>query len=141
MPDAIQPLWDFLVSPRTLGVLSGASVVMFVASLLGMPVLVARLPKDYFLRTGQDGPPSRIKSSSGRMAFRVGKNLIGFVLFLAGVAMLALPGQGLLTILVSVVLMDVPKKREFLLHIVRRPRVLAALNAIRRRAKRQPLEV
>ena len=38
----------------------------------------------------------------------IAKNLLGFVLIVAGIAMLVLPGQGLLTIVVGVVLMNFP---------------------------------
>lgn len=40
------------------------------------------------------------------------KNIVGAVLFLGGLAMLFLPGQGLLTMLIGISLMDFPRKRE-----------------------------
>jgi drug/metabolite transporter (DMT)-like permease len=43
-----------------------------------------------------------------RFAFGVGKNLLGVAFVLAGVMMLVLPGQGVLTIVVGAVLADFP---------------------------------
>ena len=67
------------------------------------------------------------------------KNLGGYALVGAGVAMLVLPGQGLLTILIGLGLIDFPGKREFERWIVCRRPVGRALNWMRRRAHRPPL--
>ena len=131
---------DFFTSPRVLAVLSTASIVFFVASVIGIPWLIARLPEDYFClrraRTsliGVDG--SRLKS-----LLRVLKNVVGAILLLAGIPMLVLPGQGLITILVAIALLDVPGKRRLLARIAARPRISAALNEIRRRRGAPPLD-
>ena len=58
---------------------------------------------------------------------------------LAGIAMLALPGQGILTILVGITLLNFPGKRRLELRIVRQRRVLRAINWMRAKAKRPPL--
>ena len=74
------------------------------------------------------------------MSVRLAKNGLGVVLLAAGIAMLVLPGQGLLTLVVALILLDFPGKRRLQRRIVYAPRVLAALNALRRRAGREPLE-
>ena len=99
-----------------------ASVVMFVGSLLAMPVLLGQIPADYFL-------PERMADADRKhpllrwMLFGL-KNLLGTVLLLAGVVMLFTPGQGVLTILVGLFLLDFPGKRRLELWLIRRPRVL-----------------
>ncbi|MFB3064894.1 MAG: PGPGW domain-containing protein [Planctomycetota bacterium] len=62
-----------------------------------------------------------------RLCALAGKNLLAVVLVVAGVAMLFLPGQGILTILVGLGLLSVPGKRKLELWIVRRPAVLRAI--------------
>ena len=116
----------------TLGVIS---LVMFVATLLALPVIVAYLPQNYFVR------PRRARREIGptNWVWLVGKNFIGVTLIVAGVAMLLLPGQGLLTILVGLMLTNFPGKRTLERWIVGRPRVLASLNWLRKKCDRPPL--
>ena len=56
-----------------------------------------------------------------------------------GLAMLVLPGQGVITILVGITLLNFPGKRRLELRIVRQRPVLLAINWIRARANRPPL--
>jgi len=61
------------------------------------------------------------------------RNLLGAVLLLAGVAMLVLPGQGLLTMVIGLCLMDFPGKRKVLDWLVGRAAIQQGLNWIRRK--------
>jgi hypothetical protein len=49
------------------------------------------------------------------------------------------PGQGVLTILLGIMLLDFPGKRGLEASIVRRPRVLHAINSVRGRFDKPPL--
>jgi len=69
------------------------------------------------------------------------KNVVGWLLVGAGVAMLVLPGQGILTLLVGLTLVNFPGKRDLELWLVRRVPVRRALDWIRRRAGRPPLQL
>ncbi|HMJ13151.1 MAG TPA: PGPGW domain-containing protein, partial [Polyangiaceae bacterium] len=69
------------------------------------------------------------------------RNLLGLVLLVCGVLMVFLPGQGLLTIMAALVLLEFPGKHRLERAIVAAPPVLRALNAIRRRAGRPPLDL
>lgn len=131
---------DWLFSPGVLAALSTLSIVFFIASVLGIPWLVARLPEDYFCE--RRDRPSLLHLSDPRMrvVLRVIKNAAGVILLLAGLAMLVLPGQGIITMLASMILLDFPAKRRLLGRIVARPHVLSTLNRIRRRANQPPLE-
>ena len=71
----------------------------------------------------------------------IGKNVLGAVLMIAGVAMLVLPGQGLLTMVLGFLLIDFPGKYRLERWLVARPMVHRPLNWIRRRAGREPLKV
>jgi hypothetical protein len=132
---------DWLWNPALLAVLSAASIALFVASLLAIPWFVARLPADYFCLHRDRPSLLHVENPSLRKLLKVGKNLLGALLLLAGIAMLLLPGQGIITILVSLVLLDFPGKRRFLSRLVARPHVAKTLNGIRRRRGEPPLEL
>jgi hypothetical protein len=124
-----------------LGWMTGASAAMFVASLVMVPWLVARIPADYFTSARRHG---RLPSHHGlavRLALRVGRNLLGYVVLAAGVAMLVLPGQGLLTMLIGIMLVDFPGKYRLERWIIAHGPVLRSINWLRRRAGREPLIV
>lgn len=120
-----------------LGILSG---VMFLASLLAVPWLFARLPADYFVR---ERP--HLQEDGWRwyrwLAGKLFKNLLGAVLFLAGAVMLGLPGQGIVTMLIGLTLIDYPGKRALELRIIRRPKILRGINWMRSRYRQPPLVV
>lgn len=67
------------------------------------------------------------------------KNLVGVVFLLAGIAMLVLPGQGLLTVLIGISLIDFPGKHRLEARLVSQRLVLQAINAVRHRFGRPPL--
>jgi hypothetical protein len=123
------------------GPLAIASAILFVGSLLALPWLVAQIPRDYFLTGVSHRLPWADRHPLVRGAFVIGKNLLGVVFLIAGIAMLVLPGQGLLTMVVGLVLVDFPGKGRLLRRIVAQPTVLSALNWLRRRAHREPLVV
>ncbi len=54
---------------------------------------------------------------------------------------LRVPGQGILTILIGIMLLDLPGTRNLELKLVRRPHVLGAINRIRARFHKPPLEL
>jgi hypothetical protein len=119
-----------------LGILS---VIMFIATLLAVPLIVARIPTTYFIRKHQPSP--RQPRSSARMLWLVLKNILGIFLLLGGLAMLVLPGQGVLTILLGIMLMNFPGKYELERYIIQQPTVLRAVNWMRLRANRPALIV
>jgi hypothetical protein len=122
-----------------LAILGVVSIVTFIATLVLVPILVARLPEDYFSH------PRRRRSRWGerhpvlRAVVLIAKNLLGVVLVLAGVGMMFLPGQGVLTILIGLMLVNFPGKYRLERWIARRRSVMRAMNWLRRRAHRPPL--
>lgn len=119
--------------------IAGLSVGVFVGTILIVPVLLARMRTDYFV--GRRHPPAVSKLHPVvRWAARIAKNLVGAGLVLAGTAMLVLPGQGIVTVLLGLAMLDVPGKRRLELRLVRRARVRRSIDWIRRRAGRPPLE-
>lgn len=66
--------------------------------------------------------------------------MLGSFLVLAGVVMLFTPGQGVLTLLLGLSLVDFPGKRTLERRIVQRPTVLKLVNHMRAKADRPPLQ-
>jgi len=116
--------------------LAAGSVATFLLSAVAIPMAVARMPADYFTRR-----PPRLKNHPLRLAGRVLKNMLGLSFALAGLTMLVLPGQGVLTLLIGISLMDFPRKRELEGRLVRLSAVQGAAQWLRRRAGRPPLKV
>jgi hypothetical protein len=75
-----------------------------------------------------------------RPATLVVKNVIGAVLLVAGLVMLVVPGQGLLTIAVGLMLVDFPGKFRLERWLATRRPVWKAINWLRARAGREALE-
>jgi hypothetical protein len=122
-----------LVHPKLWLVLGMLSIVALVATLVLVPIALARLPKDYFLRD-----PGR---SSMPLPLRVLKNVLGVLLVLVGVLMLVLPGQGIITIALGLGLVDFPGRRRLELGVIGRPAVIRSVNALRHKLGREPLEL
>jgi len=78
-----------------------------------------------------------------RAVARVGKNLAGLVLILLGLVMAlpGVPGQGILTMIIGLTLLDFPGKRAFERRLVSRPFILRQLNVLRARFRRPALEL
>ena len=116
------------------------SLVLLVVSLVAMPIVIVNLPEDYFIRDRRESV-RRTGRSSVWAGMVLVKNVIGIVLILSGLAMLVLPGQGLLTILFGVALTNFPGKYRLERRIVNSPAVRGALDKIRSAAGRPPLRL
>lgn len=123
----------------TLIILGIISVFTFVGTLILVPVLVVRLPANYFAYPGRRRHPWLTVHPILRFLLLVGKNMLGVILMSAGILMLVLPGQGILTILIGLTLIDFPGKFIFERWLVTRPAVLKSVNWLRQKAGRQPL--
>lgn len=114
-------------------------VLSLIVTVVTLPVVIVRLPPDYFVRE------RRLKLISDSLHPVLGwcalaiKNVLGLVLFLLGAIMLFVPGQGILTMLIGLMLMNFPGKYRLEQSLVRRPSVLRTLNRIRAHWKRPPL--
>ena len=121
--------------------LGGLSLVVFVGTLLIVPLLVIGLPADYFVggRRYDHGPSFRHPAL--RLAALIAKNLIGITLILAGLVMLVLPGQGLITSFAGMTLIDFPGKFQLEKRIARVSLILSSMNWIRSRWGKPALRV
>ncbi len=117
-----------------------ASLVMLLVSAIAVPWIVLRLPADYYA-SAAPRPRFSMLPAPVRVPLLLLKNAFGVLLLAAGLAMLVLPGQGLLTCLLALALLDFPGKRRAERWLVTRPAILASLNWLRRRGGRPPLLV
>lgn len=118
----------------------GLFAVSFFGSLGLVSFLLVRMPADYF-HPNYD----RAFLPDSRRAVRWGgvvvKNIAGVMLIVLGLLMSlpGVPGQGLLTILLGLVLLDFPGKQHLEQKLVRRPIVLNAVNGLRAKFDKPPL--
>ena len=118
--------------------LSAVSLIAFIGTIAMLPFFISRIPDDYFLHSARRSS-RHCRTSPGRLLYLVVKNIVGIVFIIAGIIMLFIPGQGILTILIGVMLMNFPKKRLLALRLIRQPSVLKAVNWMRSRSRRPPL--
>ena len=130
----------FADHPEVLIAMGISSIFIFLISILGISWFVAQIPEDYFLRSKRQ--PSKWKEQKPILRFVVmfGKNLIGLSLIIGGLLMLVLPGQGLLTIVTGLLLVNYPGKYKLEQKLSSMPSIFRALNWIRVKAKKPPLQ-
>ncbi len=119
---------------------TGLSVVAVIATLIGVPWVVTRLPGDYFVQERREAWREASGEPFPALVLGALKNLLGFMLVVMGVIMLVTPGQGLLTLLAGLLLMNFPGKYRLERWLVRRPGVMRALNWLRDRRQQQPFD-
>ncbi len=129
-----------LATPEVVTGLFVFSMVTLVATVVGVPWFFCRIAPDHFLDEDRHSILSAPRGSRWRPALVLLKNVVGVLLVLLGVLLLVLPGQGLLTIIVGLLLVSFPGKRHFERWLVSREPVFRGINAMRRRAHREPLE-
>ena len=127
------------IDPTLLWWLAGGSLVMFLLSPLVVAALVVRIPSDYFAYEKRHASAWAERHRWQRMLLLVLKNALGVAVVLAGVAMLVLPGQGVLAILMGIMLLDVPGKYRFERWLVMRPPVWRAVAWLRAKAGKDAL--
>ena len=136
MPEFVVEIWsqyDYLF-----WLMAIVSVATLAISIVAVPVLIVMLPVDFYAerdhrrRLFEERPLLRA-------LFLLVKNALGAALFVAGSVMFFLPGQGLLTMLAGLALLNFPGKRKLELRFLHLPKVLTSINWLRLRAGRQPL--
>jgi hypothetical protein len=109
-------------------------VVSFGISLAIVSFILVKIPPDYF----KEDRPHEFMSGRHpaiRLLGVVAKNLLGVVLVVLGVVMSipGVPGQGILTILLGIMLLDFPGRQKLERRIVSQPRVRKNINKLRHR--------
>jgi hypothetical protein len=107
---------------------------------IALPYVILGLPEDYFASRRRTANPFGKRHPAVRWSVRIVKSVLGFALILIGVAMLMLPGQGLLMVVAGLVLAEFPGKRSLERALARRRRIMRAMNWIRRKGSKPPFE-
>ena len=126
------------------GLLAAMAAVSVVSAVLTVTIgvrLVARLPSDYFIN-----PALRKNQLAGyprivRIGWPFLKNIVGLVFVIAGIAMLVLPGQGILTLVAGVLIMNFPGKYALERWLLGRHQIREAVNWLRHRSGEPPLQL
>jgi hypothetical protein len=117
-----------------------ASIALSLLTPVAVGWAIVQLPVDYFARKQRRPLSTWEEHPLLRPIYLIAKNLLGLVLVIAGIAMLVLPGQGLLTIVVGVILLNFPGKFRLERWLATREPVWRSLNWLRRRAHRPELQ-
>ena len=118
----------------------GVFLVTFVVNLAIVSLILVKLPSTYFQKShNRDILPD--SSPLVRVLAKIGKNVLGVVLVALGVVLSlpGVPGQGLLTVLLGIMLLDIPGRRRLEMKIVSRPKILHAINKLRHRFGKRAL--
>lgn len=110
------------------------SAICFFASLALIPWIICRLEANHFLHLH-----AHAHSNKHPLAFvhlRLLRYLLGAILLVAGVLMLFLPGQGLLTMILGLSLLDFPGKQQAVDKLLQIPSIQKALNWIRTKGRK-----
>jgi hypothetical protein len=116
--------------------------VTFVVNLAIVSFILVRLSPDHF-KEGRQTSFLSGRHPALHAAGIVGKNLLGVLLVAIGILLSipGVPGQGLLTILLGIMLLDFPGKRGLEQKLLSRPGVLKTINRLRARFEKPPLEI
>ena len=122
----------------------GVSVGVVSALISGLVVsfVLARLPADYFINPATR-EATRDRHPILRILLVLLRNFLGYVLIALGIilSLPGVPGQGLLTVLMGVMLIDFPGKFRLERWLVSRRVVLRTINRMRTRIGREPLNL
>lgn len=117
-------------------------IVTFTVNLGIVSFILVKLPADHFKKDHQikfwSGPKPALYAAKviGKNILGIGLVGLGIVLSLPGV-----PGQGLLTVLLGIMLVDFPGKRTVERKLLGRPEIIKTINRLRHRFDKPPLEL
>tara|TARA_B100000073_G_scaffold180803_1_gene149555 strand:+ start:67 stop:471 length:405 start_codon:yes stop_codon:yes gene_type:complete len=129
-------LSDYKIYLVWLGTLS---FIIFIFSLLTIKWLVALIPSDYFIK--KNNSEFRSNYPIFWLVSIIIKNLVGYTLIFGGILMLVLPGQGLFTIFVGLMLSNYPGKFYIERKFIAIPSVLRAINWLRKKSNTPPIKI
>lgn len=139
--DWLSQFWESLTLSKVLfGV--GLFLVSFTLSFAAIAIVMVKIPENYFSSHYQRDflPDSPFLVRWGAV---IVKNLFGAFLIVLGIllSLPGVPGQGLLTILLGLIMLDIPGKRPLEAKIIKRPSILSAINNLRARYNKPPLQL
>jgi hypothetical protein len=138
----LQSLAEFILALGWSGILIGVLIFLggFFLNLGIVSLILVKLPADHFSKNRKTrfwaGPRPWL-----RAAGIIGKNIGGILLVALGIVLSlpGVPGQGLLTILLGIMIMDFPGKDRLEQKLLSRPSIVNAINRLRARFAKPPL--
>ena len=137
-------LTDFFLALTWRSILIGA--LIFVASFLInlgiVSLILVKLPADHFSKNRKTkfwaGPRPWLNAAKV-----IGKNIAGVLLVALGVVLSlpGIPGQGLLTILLGIMLLDFPGRERLEQKLLSKPSIVNTINRLRERFEKPPLKL
>ena len=108
------------------------SIFLFFLSLFLLRYVILRLPEDYFIKVSSNS------KSLKKIIVRIAKNALGFLLTICGIILLFTPGQGMITILIGLCLIDLAFVNQWKKKMIYNSKVQRALNWIRSKKSVKP---
>jgi hypothetical protein len=141
MTEFFNEIWASLTWTKALiGV--GLFLFSLIVSFAAIGIVMVKIPANYFSSHYQHDfmPGSPWIVRWGAVA---AKNILGVCLIGLGIilSLPGVPGQGILTILLGLIMIDIPGKRPLEARIIKRPTVLSAINRLREKYDKPPLEL
>jgi archaellum biogenesis protein FlaJ (TadC family) len=134
----VQPLLNF-AAEYAVWLVAGSLLTIAIGIFLG-PWLILRLPADYFTYRRRQAMRATRNRPGVHLLLTTAKNVAGAILVVAGLCLFFLPGQGIITLVAGLIIMNYPGKFQLERWLVSRPKVLPALNWLRRRYGRDLLQ-
>ena len=115
-------------------------LITFTGSLGLVSLILIKLPADYFC-SHYDRQIWSGRAPALRITAALGKNILGIMLIMLGIIMSlpGVPGQGLLTILLGIMLVDFPGKDRLERKLLHRPAIRNSIDKLRARFNKPPL--
>ena len=136
----INIFYEFLINYKNYLVWLGTiSFIIFIFSLLSIKWLVTLIPSDYFIL--KKNSKFKLNHPFLWLASIIIKNLIGYTLIIGGILMLVLPGQGLFTILIGLMLSNYPGKFYIERRFIAIPSVLKTINWLRKKSNTPSIKI
>jgi hypothetical protein len=138
LDEAVAWLWQSAAA-RNVVLFVAAYAIATAATILILIVILVALPVTYFRDEAEREP--RRSGGAVNVAIRLARNALGVALIILGflLSLPLVPGQGVLTLLVGLILLDFPGKRRLERELAARPRVLETMNRVRTWLGRPPL--
>ena len=120
-------------------ILGITSFAVLVISALSIGYFIKQIPYDYFLNDKRGVSDYKNKNPIFWIITLALKNIVGYCLIIGGILMLVLPGQGLLTIFVGLMLSDYPGKFKLERRIIKTRLILKTINWYRIKSNIPPI--
>jgi uncharacterized membrane protein YbaN (DUF454 family) len=137
-------LTEFISALTWRSVLIGVLIFVgsFLLNLAIVSVILVKLPADHFSKSRKtkfwSGPHPAFNAAKV-----IGKNILGLLLVGLGIVLSlpGVPGQGLLTVLLGIMLLDFPGRDRVEQKLLSRPAIVNTINKLRGRFGKPPLKL